>query len=408
MEMQTPQDEAGLSEALTKASTEGRPLELLGRGSKRAYGRPLQVADSLSLAAFSGVTLYEPEELVLSAGAATPMAEIEELLEESGQMLAFEPADLGPLLDGKSHAQRGDSLGGVIACNLSGPRRPKAGAARDHVLGMKGVTGEGACFKTGGRVVKNVTGYDLCKLLSGSFGTLAAITEITVKVLPRPEKTRTLLYHGLDAAAANRLFTKALGSAYDVSGAAFLPAAVAGASAVDLISGAGRSVAALRLEGPAPSVMARQAGLTAYLAELAEPVEELHAQRSRTFWREVRDCLPFAQRSTVAVWRLSLPPAAAAAALADLAPGEGDFFLDWGGGQLWLACPESTPEPDGLAALLDRIGGHATLVRASESLRASLPVFMPQPAALSALAGRIKQSMDPKSVLNPGRLYAGL
>ncbi|MEO1191513.1 MAG: glycolate oxidase subunit GlcE [Pseudomonadota bacterium] len=408
MESHKPQDESQLAEILSEASAKGTPLELEGLGSKRGFGRPFQADGTLSLAAFSGVSLYEPEELVLTAGAATPLAEIEPLLEEAGQMLAFEPADYGPLLSGQASDRRLDSLGGLIACNLSGPRRPKAGAARDHVLGLRGVTGQGACFKTGGRVVKNVTGYDLCKLLTGSFGTLAAMTEITVKVLPRPEKTRSLLFSGLSAETANQLFNRALGSAYDVSGAAHLPAPLAAASNIDLVSGLGEAVTALRLEGPEPSVMARQAGLTALLAALAAPVEELHATRSLAFWKALRDAQPFVSRAKTAIWRLSLPPASGAAAVAALDLDDSDYWLDWGGGLLWLACPESAPQPPALAATLQALGGHATLVRANEGLRAALPVFMPQAEGVAALAGRIKASLDPKAVLNPGRLYAGL
>ncbi len=408
METATPRDEAELAEALSEASGGGRPLELVGRGSKRSLGRSTQVAASLSMASFTGVRFYEPEELVLSVGAATPMVEIEALLEEQGQMLAFEPADLGPLLNGETKESRGDSLGGIVACNLSGPRRPKAGAARDHVLGVKGVTGEGACFKTGGRVVKNVTGYDLCKLLSGSFGTLAAITEVTLKVLPRPQKTRTLLFFGLTETEAAALFRTAMGSAYDISAAAYLPAPLASRSGVDLVADPNRSVTALRLEGSAPSVAARQAGLLALLAALATCGEELHAMRSLDFWREVRDCRPLVGREGSAIWRLSIPPASAAAMLRALSPAEEDYFLDWGGGLIWLARPEDAPEPIAFGAFLERLGGHAMLVRANDGLRATLPLFLPEHLELEVLAGRIKDSFDSKRVLNPGRLYAGL
>ncbi len=407
MERLIPKDEGELSSLLEEASAAGRPLEVIGRGSKRSFGRPQQVEAELSLEAFTGVRFYEPEELVLSVGAATPMAEIDALLEETGQVLAFEPMDLGPLLSGKDGEARSDSLGGVVACNLSGPRRPKAGAARDHVLGLAGVNGEGAQFKTGGRVVKNVTGYDLCKLMSGSLGTLAAMTEITVKVLPRAEKTRSLLFFGLDAAQATALFVKAMGSAYDVSAAAHLPKPLALKSGVDLVSGAEASVTALRLEGPEPSVLARQAGLTALLSEIGVVGEELHAMRSRHFWREVRDCRAFVGRSDKAIWRVALPPARLADAVQQLSLASEDYFCDWGGGLLWMARSEEGSS-DNLAAQIEALGGYATLVAAETGARAALPTFLPQDPGRSALAARIKEALDPKGILNPGRLYAGL
>ncbi len=407
MQRLTPKDESELIALLEEANSATRPLELIGRGTKRSYGRPLQVEAEVSLEAFSGVRFYEPEELVLSAGAATPLAEIEALLEEKHQMLAFEPMDLHPLLSGEIGEERQDSLGGVVACNLSGPRRPRAGAARDHVLGLVGVNGEGARFKTGGRVVKNVTGYDLCKLLSGSQGTLAALTEITVKVLPRPEKTRSLLYYGLTAEQASALFTRAMGSAYDLSAAAHLPEPLAAQSGVDLVSGPRKSVTALRLEGPEPSVMARQAGLTAWLAEWGEPGEELHAKRSLAFWREVRDCHALVGRKQARIWRVSLPPAAAIAFLRALKVAPQDFYLDWGGGLLWLADSNGDGDLRALERQLKALGGYATLVRAEAADRAALPAFLPQAPEAAKLAGRVKAALDPKGILNPGRLYAG-
>ena len=193
-------DAKDVEDAVRWALSEGKTLEVVGRGTKRALGRPSQSDLTLDLSGLSGVTLYEPEELVLSAKAGTPLAEIEALVESKGQQLAFEPMDYGPMLGGPADA---GSLGGALAANLSGPRRIKAGAARDHFLGFSAVSGRAETFKSGGRVVKNVTGYDLCKLLAGSFGTLAAMTEVTIKVLPRPETEATVLVLGLDDARAN-------------------------------------------------------------------------------------------------------------------------------------------------------------------------------------------------------------
>jgi glycolate oxidase FAD binding subunit len=341
---------------------------------------------------------------VRSARAGTPLAAIEAALEEQRQMLAFEPADLGPLLGGAPGAA---SIGGVLACNLSGPRRIKAGAARDHFLGVEAASGRGELFKSGGRVVKNVTGYDLCKLLCGSYGTLAVMTDVTVKVLPRPEKTYTVLLLGLDDKRALAAMTRALGSPHEVSGAAHLPAALAVGFAVSYVAGAGGAVTALRLEGPGPSVEYRCAALRRELADLGA-TEELHSQNSLTFWRELRDVQPFVGQDRRVVWRLSVAPSAGPGVVA--AVGEGDAFYDWGGGLVWLSLPLNGADA-GAAKVRDAVaavGGHATLVRAPLELRAAASVFQPQDAAAALLSARVKDSFDPNRVLNPGRMYAGL
>src|SRR5207302_4203301 len=243
-----PSDLGELRDAVAEALAAEEPVEVVGGGSKRALGRPVQAAHTLDLSRLSGIREYAPSELVLTAGAATPLAEIEHALAEQEQMLAFEPPVWRELLgDGGE-----PTLGGMLACNLSGPRRLKAGAARDHFLGFRGVSGRGAIFKAGGKVVKNVTGYDLCKLLAGSHGTLAALEEVTVKVLPRPERTATVLFARVAPEAAVRLMAAALGSPHEVSGAAYLPT---GADTVP------PGTVALRVEGPAPSVAFRRQAL---------------------------------------------------------------------------------------------------------------------------------------------------
>jgi len=405
-----PQSSEQVVEAVAWAAAEGEPLEVLGRGSKRALGRPVQAAHSLDLARLDGITLYEPEELVLSARAGTPLAAIEAALDEQRQMLAFEPADLGPLLGGAAGEA---SIGGVLACNLAGPRRIKAGAARDHFLGFVAASGRGELFKSGGRVVKNVTGYDLCKLLAGSYGTLAVMTEVTVKVLPRPEKTYTVLLLSLDDATAGEAMRRALGSPHEVSGAAHLPAALAAKSAVSYVAGAGGAVTALRLEGPGPSVEYRCAALRRELGGLGL-TEELHRRNSLALWRELRDVRPFVGgERTTAVWRLSVAPTAGPAVVAAIGPEAlgGEAFYDWGGGLVWLSLPLNGAGDAGAAqvrAAVAAAGGHATLVRAPLELRAAAPVFQPQDAATAALSRRVKDGFDPRGILNPGRMVAGV
>ncbi len=403
-----PETRDQVTEAVAWAVSQEVPLEVVGHGSKRALGRPVQAAHSLDLSRLDGITLYEPEELVLSARAGTPLAAVEAALEEKRQMLAFEPADLGPLLGADAGAA---TLGGVLACNLSGPRRIKAGAARDHFLGVQAVSGRGELFKSGGRVVKNVTGYDLCKLLCGSYGTLAVMTDVTVKVLPRPEKTWTVLLLGLDDTTALAAMTRALGSPHEVSGAAHLPAAQTGKSAVSYVAEAGTAVTALRLEGPGPSVEYRCAALRRELADLGA-TEELHSHNSLTFWQELRDVRPFVSAADKAVWRISVAPSAGpgvVTAVLARVPG-GEVFYDWGGGLIWLALPASVDAGAGQvrAAVAAAGGGHATLIRAPLELRAAEAPFQPQDAAKALLSEKVKDGFDPKRVLNPGRMYAGL
>ena len=281
-----PRDARQVGEAVQWALSEEKPLELIGQGTKRALGRPSQTDLTLDLSGLSGVTLYEPAELILSAQAGTPLAEIEKLLADNNQELGFEPLDYGPLLGGE--AGQG-TLGGVIAANLSGPRRIKAGAARDHFLGVSVVTGRGETIKSGGRVVKNVTGYDLCKLFAGSWGTLGAMTDVTVKVLPRAETEVTVIVQGLDDARAGEAMAAAMGSPFDVSAAAHLPDHIA-----SFFAGVPKPEAttALRLEGHAPSVAHRRETLRALMAAFG-PVEILAEEQSRALWRDVRQVKPF-------------------------------------------------------------------------------------------------------------------
>jgi len=283
-----PRDAAEVEQAVQWAIAGGKTLEVVGRGTKRSIGRAAQWDATLELSGLSGVTLYEPAELVLSAKAGTPLAEIEALVAASGQQLAFEPMDYGPLLGAAGGA---GSIGGALGANLSGPRRIKAGAARDHFLGVTAVSGRGETFKSGGRVVKNVTGYDLCKLLAGSWGTLAAMTEVTVKTLPRAETEETVLALNLDDAAASKLMTAVVGSFADVSAAAHLPAPVA--ARIAECEAAGGAVTAFRLEGVAPSIAHRKSVLEALAAPFGTPATMGEAP-SRRLWRAIRDVMPFA------------------------------------------------------------------------------------------------------------------
>lgn len=386
------------------------PLEIIGTGSRRGLGRPPETAHTLNLAGLSSVSLYEPDELVMRAGPGTSMDRIRMQLDQHGQMLAFEPPDYGPLL-GRTAGE--GTIGGILAGNLAGPRRIKAGAARDHFLGVEAVSGRGELFKSGGRVVKNVTGYDLCKLMAGSWGTLGAMTEVTVKVLPAPEKTRTVLIASPDATPAVAAMNRALSSPHDVSAAAWLPAKATARSGVSYVAGAQTALAAVRVEGIGASVDARCAALREELMEFGE-IEELHTHNSVALWREIRDVRLLedgdAGTGTGVVWRISLPPKAAPRLLEDLqAALDMDAFMDWGGGLIWARVTGMTDAGSYvIRRTLAGCGGHATLIRADMETRRSVPVFQPEARGVERLTRNIKEAFDPHGILNPGRMYEGV
>ncbi|MBL8834540.1 MAG: glycolate oxidase subunit GlcE [Rhodospirillales bacterium] len=396
-----PADAKQLRDAVAWAAAEGEALDIVSGGSKAALGRPGRPARKLDVSALSGGIEYEPEELVLTCGAATPMREILLLLEQRAQMLAFEPPDFGALY---GLAPDGGTIGGALAANLAGPRRVKMGSARDHFLGFSGVSGRGEEFKAGGRVVKNVTGYDLPKLIAGSMGTLAVLDRVTVKVMPAAPKARTVLVFGLDPARAVAAMSEALNSPWEVSGAAYLPANVAKRSRVDHVAGAGTSVTAIRVEGTAVSVAARCAALRESLGAFGA-IEELHSIRTVDFWREVRDVAPLLPDATRAMWRVSVAPTQGPAVAASASGA--DWFLDWGGGLVWLAVPASGDA--GAAKLRAAYAeGHATLMRAPDAIRSLVPVFEPAAPGVAALNRGVKAQFDPRAILNPGRMYEGL
>ena len=394
----SPGDLSELREAIAELLTADQPLELVAGGSKRGLGRPMQTPHLLDLSRLSGIRNYEPSELVLTAGAATPLAEIEVALAQHHQMLAFEPPDWRKLL-GAHDAH--PTLGGAIACNLSGPRRPKAGAARDHFLGFRAVSGRAEIFKSGGRVVKNVTGYDLSKLMAGSYGTLAALEEVTVKVLSAPERVATVVLCGLAPTAALRVIGAALASPHEVSAAAYLPAGSVMPAMAETV--------ALRLEGTEPSVLFRRERLVLELAGDCDWTV-LEDDASTGFWRTVGNAEPFAAQDDRIVWRVSVAPARGAEVAETVSRAlDADWYLDWGGGLVWLAVKGAT---DGGAAVIrtairgpnGRGTGHATLVRGPAALRRAVPVFEPQAPALATLAARVKDGFDPHHLLNPGRI----
>lgn len=393
MSLLRPQTETDLVDMVQTALADKTPLELIGSGTKRGLGRPMQTAATLDLSGFSEIALYEPEELVITAGAGARLDDIRQLVSDKDQEFAFEPPDLSRLL-GTDHA---GTLGGMLACNLTGPRRLKAGAARDHILGVAGVSGRGEAFKAGGRVVKNVTGYDVPKLMASSFGTLAALTSVTFKVLPRAESEETLVIEDLSDDEAIATMSLAMQSSCEVSGAAHVPKTFGHRTAKTL----------LRLEGIPPSIAYRREKLTRILGDKGS-IHRLESTESRAQWAAIRDVHPFADNRDRCVWRLSVPPAEGAKVTAALAPElDARWFYDWAGGLIWIDVPASADaSAPAIRAALHQ--GHATLIRATEAIRAAVPVLQPQAPALAALARRVKTAFDPLGIFNPGRMQEGV
>ena len=343
-------DAKDVEQVVRAAIASEQPLEIIGHGTRRQIGQPMATNAVLDISALNAVTSYEPNELIITVQAGAPLADVQSLIDSKNQQFAFEPADTSALLG----VSGSGTIGGMIGAGLAGPRRIKAGGVRDHLLGAHAVSGFGDSFKTGGRVVKNVTGYDLCKLLTGSWGTLAVMTEVTLKVMPRPESERTLMLSGLDDLTANRAMTTALGSPFDVSGAAHLPNSAFRSTGGTLagLGPEGRSITLLRLEGIAASVADRANSLGKTLAPFGS-VDMLQDDASAVVWRAVRDIEPFAAGGALGawpVWRIVCPPASGGALGQAMARDTGgDVIYDWGGGLIWAALP---PKPDAQAALV--------------------------------------------------------
>ena len=367
-----PTTESELAEAVRDA---GGPLVVRGGGT-RPVGRPV-VGDVLEVGGLSGVTLYEPGALTLVVRAGTPLAEVEAVLAEGRQRWPFEPADYRGLLGTSGEP----TMGGVVAGNISGPRRIQAGACRDSLIGVRFVDGSGAVVKNGGRVMKNVTGYDLAKLMAGSWGTLGVLSEVSFKLLPAAETAATVVLADKTLAQGVAAMAAAMGSPFDLSGAAWLPD--------------GRVV--LRVEGLAASVTYRAQALVAHLSGHGAATV-MERDETLALWQGIRDVAPFHGRAGD-VWRVSVKPSDAPGLVAAVG-GEAqcEVLCDWAGGLVWLLLPEGSD----LRAAMGTVPGHATLIRASAETRARIAPFHPENPTVAALSAGLRARFDPRGILNPG------
>ncbi len=386
-----PKTEAEVAAAVVEARAARAPLMIEGGGTKRGLGRPSQTERTLSLKGLSGITLYEPSEMVIGAWAGTPLAEIQETLDQRGQMLAFEPMDYRPLLGSTGEP----TIGAVAACGLAGPRRIMAGGARDALIGVRFVNGLGEIIKNGGRVMKNVTGLDLVKLQAGAYGTLGVLTEVIFKVIPKPDAAATLVLEGLDNPQAIQAMAAALQSPFEVTGVAHEPG--------DIMPGS--SITYFRLEGFAEQIVYRTGELRKVLAAFGQ-LEPLGGKWPVSIWPHLRDGGALADHGLRYVWRCSVAPDKGAVFAKDTG---GAAYFDWGGGLVWLGFNEAD---EALAASINtaaaRHGGYAILVKAPDEFRTRVNVFQPLDPAIQKLQAGLKKSFDPDSILNPGRMYAGI
>lgn len=399
--MLIPNTETDAAYVIRNAAADGKPLAICG-GNTRGFVRVNPPAETISSRGLSGIVDYDPAEMVMTVRSGTPVCDVEAALAENRQMMAFEPMDHRGILGTQGAASREPTIGGVFAANISGPRRLTAGAARDSLLGIRFVTGRGEIIRAGGRVMKNVTGLDLVKLLAGSHGTLGFLTEVTFRVLPVPPAAQTIVISGLDGEMAAKAMASAIALPVEISAAAHLPASVCSRFIGGHLPEGEATV--LRLEGLGASVEVRAQKLAAVMQAFG-PVTRLGMQESLTLWREIRDVAPYADGSDKPLWRVSVAPSAGYHLVASLRLEAGiDAFYDWQGGLVWMRM-EADPEAELLRRYIRALGGgHATLIRASERVRAEVPTFEPLPDAVAALSARIKAKLDPAGIFDAGKM----
>ena len=379
------------------------PLEINGLKSKHKIGRNFQSEKTLSLSNYSGIIEYKPEELYIKAKAGTPLKTIINELDKNDQQLAFEPIDFGFLFKGESNL---GTIGGVISCNFAGPRRFKVGSARDHLLGFQGLNGKGETIKSGGTVVKNVTGYDLCKLLSGSFGTLTVLTELSVKVLPKPETNKTLIINNPHLKKALEYFDITLSSSIDPSGGVFYPEYFRKNFIFNDLTQKGALIG-LRVEGPVNSVDHRIEKLRKELDVLNNEFSILEQEQSNIFWEKTRKLQVFTSLQG-SLLRVVVPVSETFEVIQNLKKYKINYFLDWGGSLIWLQIDEiNTKILREIKEIVQKAAGYLTVIKIEEDMKATIDIFTVDPIKYK-ISEKIKKSFDPKRILNPGKMYSGI
>tara|TARA_B100001123_G_scaffold267767_1_gene298065 strand:- start:762 stop:2042 length:1281 start_codon:yes stop_codon:yes gene_type:complete len=406
-----PRNEKEVSSFIKKFYKLNTPIELVGSGSKKTIGKRLQCGKTLNLSKITGIIEYLPEELYIKVKANTPIKKIEEELKKKNQQLAFEPIDFGCLLNGNSNY---GTAAGQVACNIAGPRRFKVGSVRDHLLGFRGVNGRGEIIKSGGVVVKNVTGYDLSKLVCGSYGTLVALTEVTFKVLPAPEEIKTLVIHNQKIESAIFYLENSINSSSDISGAIFLPKESQLKGYKDNIENTFKlndlkqdgSITAIRIEGPKKSIEQRTESLIKELKITKQNISILETIQSEIFWNKVKS-IEFFSNSKNNIFRIVIPPSECVKLVYQLSK-KFKYYIDWGGALIWVEAFELSEEMfESIRKKVVKLGGYITMIKYSDYLPYVEDVFTINIDRFN-ISQNIKKSFDPKRILNPDKMYTGI
>ena len=398
-----PSSREEIAEIIRNCYKKNIPLEINGSKSKNKIGRNFQAEKTLDLTSYSGIIDYKPEELYIKVKAGTPINSIIEELDKHDQQLAFEPVDFGFLFNGKSN---NGTIGGVISCNFAGPRRFKVGSARDHLLGFQGINGKGEIIKSGGTVVKNVTGYDLCKLISGSFGTLSVLTELSVKVLPKPQSSKTLIINNPHIKKAIEYLGTALSSPSDPSGGVFYPEQFDQSFTFNDLTHKG-ALTAIRIEGPSNSVDHRIKNLSTELGLLENEYSILESVQTKIFWNKTKN-LEIFSNSKKNLLRIVVPISETLSVLQKMKPYEINYFLDWGGSLIWVELEKiSLKILREIKDITQRHSGYFTIIKVEDDLKASADIFTIDPIKYK-ISEKIKKSFDPKRIFNPGKMYSGI
>ena len=406
-----PVDEIETSNFIKEIYKKNLPTEIVGTNTKNFIGNKLQCAKVLDLSRLSGIVEYLPEELYIKVKACTPISLIEESLEKNNQQLAFEPIDFGYLKDSKSNK---GTAAGQLSCNFSGSRRFKVGSLRDHILGFRGVNGKGDIIKSGGTVVKNVTGYDLSKLVTGSFGTLTALTEITFKVLPKKDSISTLVIYSEDNKVITDLFDQLLSSSNEISGAVYIPVEPNNKNYTKNIEKifkfnnlkSEEPFVAVRIEGSKKSIDERIQDISQELQTNKMKTSILDFYQSKLFWEKINNLELFSGTKNNLL-RAVIPPAASLDLMKYL-KNNFKYYIDWCGSLFWIeVLEEENIQIKEMKETIINLGGYLTIVKKSESLSSDIDPFTINDTRL-LLSQKIKESFDPKKLLNPGKMYRGL
>ena len=398
-----PNNENDLQEIIKYCYKKDLPIEIVGAGTKNQIGKKLQCAKILDMSNISGIVEYKPEELYITVKAGTPVKTVQDELKKNNQHLAFEPINFSELF--KKDSNEG-TIGGTLSCNFSGARRFKVGSARDHILGFKGYNGKGEKIKSGGTVVKNVTGYDLSKLVTGSFGTLLILSEITLKVLPLQTDTKTIIVSGLALEHSLGIMGSAIASSNDPSGVVFYPASLRSNFVFNDLTHPG-SITAIRVEGTKTSTEQRINNLIENLSLIDKNITVLDSIQSEIFWEDTRSLKVFSKNQKN-ILRSIVPASETINLINRLKTFHPTYFIDWGGSLIWLELDYlSNQKIDQIRRRVLDVGGYLTVIRSPENLKSSSEIFTIDPIKFK-ISQNLKKSFDPKRIFNPGKMYTGI